>query len=230
MKEIDVYGSRFLAAKLSRRTILKAGVGAAAAAVAGLPAPRRAVGQTSGTLNLFTWEGYAPKDLVEKFQKETGIKVTVTYYASNGELISKLKATKATGYDLVQPSVTLIPAAMDDDLYQPIDLGKIKNAKNLIPSMLKASEELGGMIKGKRYGLPFDWGTEGISYNTKQVTKRPDSFGAIHDATYKGRITYRATFHVFVSTGLWMGLGNRMRASTCRSRRPRRSSTRCSRS
>lgn len=211
MKEIDVYGSRFLAAKLSRRTILKAGVGAAAAAVAGLPAPRRAVGQTSGTLNLFTWEGYAPKDLVEKFQKETGIKVTVTYYASNGELISKLKATKATGYDLVQPSVTLIPAAMDDDLYQPIDLGKIKNAKNLIPSMLKASEELGGMIKGKRYGLPFDWGTEGISYNTKQVKKRPDSFGAIHDATYKGRITYRATFHVFVSTGLWMGLGNRMR-------------------
>lgn len=211
MKEIDVYGSRFLAAKLSRRTILKAGVGAAAAAVAGLQAPRRAVGQTSGTLNLFTWEGYAPKDLVEKFQKETGIKVTVTYYASNGELISKLKATKATGYDLVQPSVTLIPAAMDDDLYQPIDLGKIKNAKNLIPSMLKASEELGGMIKGKRYGLPFDWGTEGISYNTKQVKKRPDSFGAIHDATYKGRITYRATFHVFVSTGLWMGLGNRMR-------------------
>jgi spermidine/putrescine transport system substrate-binding protein len=208
--ERAIYGSTLLAAKLSRRTFLKAGAGATAAAL-GLPAPRRALGQSSGTLNLFTWEGYAPQALVDKFQKETGIKVAVTYHASNGELISKLKATKATGYDLVQPSVTLIPAAMDDNLYQPIDPGKIKNAKNLIPSMLKASEELGGVIKGKRYGLPFDWGTEGISYNTKHVTNRPDSFGVIHDLAYRGRITYRATFHVFVSTGLWMGLGNRMR-------------------
>jgi spermidine/putrescine transport system substrate-binding protein len=208
--ECAIYGSTLLTAKLSRRTFLKAGAGATAVAL-GLPAPRRAFGQSSGTLDLFTWEGYAPQALVDKFQKETGIKVAVTYHASNGELISKLKATKATGYDLVQPSVTLIPAAMDDDLYQPIDPGKIKNAKNLIPSMLKASEELGGVIKGKRYGLPFDWGTEGISYNTKHVTKRPDSFGVIHDPAYRGRITYRATFHVFVSTGLWMGLGNRMR-------------------
>lgn len=207
----DIHGSALLAAKLTRRRLLGTGAAAAAVAVAGLPAPRASHGQSSGTLNLFTWEGYAPKQHVAKFEKETGIKLTATYYASNGELISKLKATKATGYDLVQPSVTLIPAAMDDDLYQPIDPGKVKNAKNLIPSMLKASEELGGVIKGKRYGLPFDWGTEGISYNTKHITKRPDSFGAIHDAAYKGRITYRATFHVFVSTGLWMGLGNRMR-------------------
>ncbi len=209
--EVDVYGSPFLAAKLSRRAVLRAGVGAAAAAVTGLPAPRRAAGQSSGSLNLFTWEGYAPKSLVEKFERETGIKVTVTYYASNGELISKLKATRATGYDLVQPSVTLIPAAMDDDLYQPIDIGRVRNARNLVPSMLKASEELGGVIRGTRYGLPFDWGTEGITYNTRHVARRPDSFGVIHDPTYAGRITYRATFHVFVSTGLWMGLGNRMR-------------------
>jgi spermidine/putrescine transport system substrate-binding protein len=206
----DVYGSPFLAAKLSRRAVLRVGLGAAAAAT-GLHRAAPASGQSSGTLNLFTWEGYAPKDLVAKFEKETGIKTAVTYYASNGELISKLKATKATGYDLVQPSVTLIPAAMDDDLYQPVDLGKVKNASKLIPSMLKASEELGGVIKGKRYGLPFDWGTEGISYNTKQIAKRPDSFAVIHSPDHKGRITYRATFHVFVSTGLSQGLGNRMR-------------------
>lgn len=148
---------------------------------------------------------------MQKFEKETGIKVKVTYYASNGELISKLKATKATGFDLVQPSVTLIPAALDFGLYQPLDERKIPNFKNLIPSMVKASEELGGMSKGRRYGLPFDWGTEGISYNTKKIARRPTSFGAIHQDEFAGRVTYRATFHVFVSTGLWMGLGNRMR-------------------
>ncbi|MBI2201088.1 MAG: extracellular solute-binding protein [Armatimonadetes bacterium] len=209
----SIYGSRFLEAKLSRRTVLKAGVAAGAAAVLGrhLLWPEGTTAQAAKTLNLFTWEGYAPTSIIQKFEKQTGFKAKVTFYASNGELISKLRATKATGFDLVQPSVTLIPAALDFGLYQPIDEKKISNFRNVIPSMVKASEELGGMSKGKRYGLPFDWGTEGISYNTKRVAKRPKSFGAVHQDEFAGRVTYRATFHVFVSTGLWMGLGNRMR-------------------
>lgn len=208
----SIYGSPFLAAKLSRRTFVKAGAAAAVAvATGGLNRVERAFAQTKGTLNLFTWEGYAPAPLVKRFETETGYKVNVGFYPSNGELISKLKAAKATGYDLVQPSVTLIPAAMDSDLYQPIDPGRIANFKNVISSMVEASAQLGGMLKGKRYGLPFDWGTEGISYNTKKIATRPTSFGDIHKDEYAGRVTYRATFHVFVATGLSMGLGNRMR-------------------
>jgi len=30
---------------------------------------------TAETLSLLTWKGYAPKNLIEKFQKETGIEV-----------------------------------------------------------------------------------------------------------------------------------------------------------
>jgi spermidine/putrescine transport system substrate-binding protein len=209
---LSIYGSPFLAAKLSRRTAIKAGVAAGAAvATGGLTWIERALAAPKGTLNLFTWEGYAPASLVKKFETQTGYKVNVGFYPSNGELISKLKATKATGFDLVQPSVTLIPAAMDSDLYQPIDPKRIPNFKNVISSMVEASAQLGGMIKGKRYGLPFDWGTEGISYNTKKIAMRPTSFGDIHKDEYAGRTTYRATFHVFVATGLSMGLGNRMR-------------------
>ena len=180
----SIYGSPFLAAKLSRRTFIKAGTAAATAvATGGLTWVERAFAQTKGTLNLFTWEGYAPAPLVKKFETETGYKVNVGFYPSNGELIAKLKAAKATGFDLVQPSVTLIPAAMDSDLYQPIDPARIPNFKNVIPSMVEASGQLGGMIKGKRYGLPFDWGTEGVSYNTKKITARPTSFGDIHKVT-----------------------------------------------
>jgi spermidine/putrescine transport system substrate-binding protein len=209
---LSIYGSPFLTAKLSRRRLLKVGAAAGATAAAGrLAWVDRTFAQARGTLNLFTWEGYAPAPLVKKFEAETGYKVNVGFYPSNGELISKLKATRATGFDLVQPSVTLIPAALDFDLYQPVDPRRIPNFKNLIPSMVEAAERLGGMSRGRRYGLPFDWGTEGISYNTQRQDRRPTSFGAIHQDAFAGRVSYRATFHVFVSTGLWMGLGNRMR-------------------
>ncbi len=208
-----IYGSRSLEAKLSRRTVLKAGLASGAAAVLGrtLAWPERVQSAPARTLNLFTWEGYAPTPLVRKFEQETGYSVRVTYYASNGELISKLRATRATGYDLVQPSVTLIPAALDFNLYQTVDERRIPNFRNLIPSMVKASEDLGGMSRGRRYGLPFDWGTEGISHNTFRIPRRPTSYGSVHQDQFAGRVAYRATFHVFVSTGLWMGLGNRMR-------------------
>jgi spermidine/putrescine transport system substrate-binding protein len=212
---------------LPRRTVLRAALGA----VAGLAAPSgsyaqstrlrmdrhapeedlpRSARSTSGALNLFTWEYYAPRYLVEQFQRETDIKVTVTHYASNAELIAKLKE-RTPGIDLVQPSMPMIPAAMDDELYQPVDLGRIRNAKHLIPSMLRASEDFGAIVDETRYGLPFAWGAEGIVYNTRSVSRRPDSFGVLHDPAYRERATYRATFHIFVSTGLWLGLGNRMR-------------------
>ena len=53
-----------------------------------------------GELNLWTWEGYAPDELVQQFEEETGIKVNITYYSNNNELISKLRAAKGRGADL----------------------------------------------------------------------------------------------------------------------------------
>ena len=36
-----------------------------------------------GELNIYNWGNYTSPDMIEKFEKETGIKVTITDYDSN---------------------------------------------------------------------------------------------------------------------------------------------------
>jgi spermidine/putrescine transport system substrate-binding protein len=161
------------------------------------------------TLSLLTWENYAPRALVQRFQKETGIQVTVATTGSNADMLSRVNASRAA-YDLVQPGLPFIPDGVARGLYQPLDRSRVPNAKHVIPAMLYAADGLGGVVADTRYGLPFDWGAEGIAYNTRRLSTRPDSWGVLHDPAHAGRLSYRASFPVFVATGLWMGLGNRM--------------------
>jgi spermidine/putrescine-binding protein len=208
---------------LSRRAVLRAGLGAAAAALAGGRRPAGADSErpfrpgtaasdrsSSGALNLYTWEGYAPSPLVEAFERKTGVKVTVTTYASNKELLTKVKASRGA-HDLVQPSVPMVLAGVADELYQPLDPGRLSNAGRLIPSIARAGEAIGGTLRGHLYALPFAWGAEGLVYNTARLPRRPDSYGVLHDDAHSGRVSYRASIQAFVTTGLWLGLGNRMR-------------------
>lgn len=117
------------------------------------------------TLRLLTWGGYAPKEVVEQFTKETGIQVEVTL-SNNEEMISKLRATGGAGFDLAQPSQDRITGPQAEfKIYKPIDLSKIKT-EQFIPSMLSATQK-NTSLKGAVYGLPHIWGTDGLVVNTK---------------------------------------------------------------
>ena len=117
------------------------------------------------TLRLLTWGGYAPKEVVEQFTKETGIAVEVTN-SNNEEMISKLRATAGAGFDLAQPSQDRIAGPQTEfKIYKPMDMSKIKAAQ-FIPSMLDATKK-NTSVKGKVYGLPHIWGTDGLVINTK---------------------------------------------------------------
>ena len=53
-------------------------------------------------LRLLTWGGYAPEEVISQFEEQTGIDVQVTL-SNNEDMISKLRATGGSGFDLAQP-------------------------------------------------------------------------------------------------------------------------------
>ena len=154
------------------------------------------------TLSLLTWKGYAPKNLVEQFEKETGITVKVTY-SNNEEMIAKLRATRGAGFDLAQPSQDRISSVQEKyQIYQPIDLSKINTAQ-IIPSMLKAVQ-LNTMVDVKSHAVPFCWGTSGLIVNRKFAADAKDYSDLLNEA-YKGRVSYRLKRPTLIAIAFAMG-------------------------
>lgn len=159
-------------------------------------------GAQAAELRLLTWKGYAPNEVVEQFEKETGIKVNITY-SNNEEMISKLRATGGAGFDLAQPSQDRITGAQQDyKIYRPFDLSKV-NSKQFIASMLEATKK-NTTLNEQVYGLPHIWGTDGLLVNKKTAQGASDYLD-LCDPKYTGRVSYRAKRPVLIAFAFAMG-------------------------
>jgi spermidine/putrescine transport system substrate-binding protein len=126
-------------------------------------------------VNLAIWSNYVNQDMMNEFEKKTGIKVQMSNYSSNEELLAKLQAG-ASGYDVVVPSDYMVFAMTKLGLLKPLDYTKIPNAKSLDPRWLKKNYD-----PSNTYSVPYDWGTTGIAINRTlykgQIKGWKDLFG-----------------------------------------------------
>ncbi len=154
------------------------------------------------TLRLITWKGYAPKALVKKFEKETGIRVKVTY-SNNEEMIAKLRATGGSDYDLAQPSVDRVRFVQKlYHIYQPINYSKV-NSDLISKPMLDAAKKI-SKENGKVYTVPYIYGTTGLIVNKKMAPDAND-WSALWNPKYAGHISYRLKRPLLIGAAFGMG-------------------------
>ena len=77
------------------------------------------------TLNLFVWTEYVPQSVIDDFTKETGIKVNVSTYSSNEDMLAKVKAESEGAFDIIQPSDYMVEQCINQGIVQEIDFSKI---------------------------------------------------------------------------------------------------------
>lgn len=104
------------------------------------------------SITVFTWSGVFSQEYITKFEKETGIKVYLSYYTSNEELLIKLRATQGRGYDVVVPSDYAVKKLLDEGLLKKIDHSKLNFLESLNPLLLGHSFDPKNI-----YALPFVW-------------------------------------------------------------------------
>ncbi len=113
---------------------------------------------------LYNWADYIPDSVLRSFTKETGIKVEVATFDSNETMFAKLQLVNGKGYDLAIPTTFFIERMKRADLIQPIDKSKLKNFKNLEPSLLNQAYD-----PDNKYSIPYLWGSTAIAVNTDEM-------------------------------------------------------------
>ena len=133
-------------------------------------------------LSFYNWTGYVAKSTIPGFEKQTGIQVTQDFYTSNEELLAKLQAG-GTGYDVIVPSDYMVGIMIKSDVIQPLDKSKIPNFKNIGENFRGLSYD-----PDNEYSVPYQWGTTGILYNKKEIGELEESWNAMWDPEFEGKI------------------------------------------
>lgn len=116
-------------------------------------------------LNIYNWGEYINPAVLKKFEEETQIKVNLSTYSSNEEMLAKIQGG-ATGYDVVFPSVHMQDIMSKLDLLEKTDINAYEGFKNIDPAFLRAKSDPKG-----EFCLPYAFGTVGIVYNRKVLGK-----------------------------------------------------------
>jgi putrescine transport system substrate-binding protein len=119
-------------------------------------------------VNVYNWNDYVDPKVLEDFTKETGIKVIYDTYDNNEIVETKMLAGKS-GYDIVVPSAPFLQRMVEAGVFQPLDLAKLPNHKNLWPEIMN---RLKTYDPGNRFAVPYLWGTIGLGVNVAKVKER----------------------------------------------------------
>lgn len=140
--------------------------------------------ENENELYVYNWGEYMDPEVIDLFEKETGIHVIYEEYQTNEIMYPKV-AKGAGSYDVICPSDYMIQRMIQEDLLQEINFDHIPNLKNIGSKYIEQSKEFDPENK---YSVPYLWGTVGILYNKKMVSEPIDSWGVLWDEQYKDNI------------------------------------------
>jgi spermidine/putrescine transport system substrate-binding protein len=129
-------------------------------ALAALMASTAAASAQGGQLNIYNWGNYTNPELIEKFEAETGISVTLTDFDSNDTALTRIQAG-GHGFDIVVPSNNYIPIWVEAGLLMELPRDQIPNLANIAEQWVDVDFD-----PGRTHSVPWAWGTTGVIVNT----------------------------------------------------------------
>ncbi|MGG5821515.1 polyamine ABC transporter substrate-binding protein [Falsiroseomonas sp. HW251] len=123
-------------------------------------------GAQDRVVNVFNWNDYIDPYMVQRFTRETGIRVRYDVFDSLETLEGRMSAGR-TGYDIVVPtSEPTFSRLARAGAFRPPDRAAVPNLANLDPALMRQVES---SDPGNRFGVPYLWGTIGLGLNAERI-------------------------------------------------------------
>jgi spermidine/putrescine transport system substrate-binding protein len=140
-------------------------------------------------LKVYNWGEYISDgsegtlDVIQEFEnRNPGITVSYTTYATNEELYAKLRSGSAK-YDVIIPSDYMVSRMIEEDMLEKLNFDNIPNFKNVMSDFINPDYD-----PTNEYSVPYTWGTVGIIYNTQMVDDPVDSWEILWNPKYTNQI------------------------------------------
>ncbi len=171
--------------KLSLRSCAIAGAALCfAAGLATAPAAdaemMQSIGPGEGFVDIVAWPGYIERgetdanfDWVTGFEADTSCKVRIKTANTSDEMVALMNEG---GFDLVTASGDASLRMIAGDRVQEINIGLIPSWSKVDPRLQNAPWHT---VAGKHYGVPYQWGSNVLMYNTNVFPKPPTSWDVV---------------------------------------------------
>lgn len=162
-------------------------------------------------LRLLIWEGHAPKQHVEGFEKKIEakygrkVRLDITYLSGPEDWYD---AVRSKSIDMIMISHNFFKDErfkyIQNKLFLSLDLKNIPNFKNVIP-VLQTAEHL--YSDGKVYGSPVSQGPYGLAYNTALLKDEPASWSILWQPSFKDKYVIGGNEYIYNSNITALALG-----------------------
>jgi len=184
-------------ARISRLTLLRRG-GAAAVGLGLMPTLLAACGggdggdaaapEAGGTIDYLSWTGYDIPDPMKAWKKANSVTVKPTYIGNHDDIQAKIKAGGGS-YDLITYYQGYKDLYTELDILTAIDTDKIPNIDGLF-TVFKEPDSRNLWIEddGDWTGVPWTWGSIGITWDEARVPGGLTSWDDLFDPKFKGKV------------------------------------------
>jgi len=119
--------------------------------------------QQERSICVYMWADKIDEEVLQDFERETGIRVYTNYYDSNEELITKLEVMHSVDCDVILPSGYIVEDLIKDGLLKEIDHTRCDFIDDLYPELMGKFFD-----RENRYSLPLYWDVLVLGYSKRE--------------------------------------------------------------
>ena len=163
---------------------MTAGLGCVLATGAARADMLQAIGEPEGVVDIVAWPGYIERgetdpafDWVTGYEEKTGCKVRIKTAGTSDEMVALMNEG---GFDLVTASGDASLRLIYGNRVQEVNIDLIESYDTIDPRLQNAPWHT---VDGKHYGVPYQWGSNVLMYNTNAFKNPPESWNVVFEET-----------------------------------------------